>query len=388
MNFDEYVERRNTDSIKWDGACEKFGVTHELLPMWIADMDFPSPPEVVDALVERAKHGVFGYVQKSDAFFQSIVKWMGKRHGYKIQKDWLVVTPGVIPGYTIAIQAFTNPGDGILVQMPVYYPFMDSIRNNGREIVNSPLKPKGDKYYMDFDDLETKASQLNVKMMIFCSPHNPVGRVWTRDELQKVADICLRNNVLLISDEIHGDLIMKGNKQIALATLGKKYAANMITTCAPSKTFNLAGLISSFMIIENPVIRADFVRQLNRNRIYHINNFGAVALQTAYGKCDKWVDDLNRYLDANLDYMQAYLKKHLPKLKMYRPQGTYLVWVDFSGTGLTSEQIYDRMINKAKIAVDFGEWFGPGGERHCRFNIACPRSLLEDAMARLKKAFA
>lgn len=388
MNFDEYTERRNTECIKWDGYKGNFGVDHDLLPMWIADMDFKSPQPVIDALVQRARHGIFGYVYKTDAFYETICAWVERHYERHIAKESIIFTPGVIPGYTIAIQAFTNPGDGILIQTPVYYPFMDSIRNNGRAIVNNQLRPAGDHYEIDFDDLEAKASADSTKMMILCSPHNPVGRVWTKAELERIAEICVRHDVLLVSDEIHGDIVMKGHKHLSIAGLSKEIAARTITTYAPSKTFNLAGLQTAYMVIENPVLRADFQRQLNRNRVYHINDFGSVAIQAAYTHGDDYLNELRAYLEGNIDYMQNFISTKLKKLKMYRPQGTYLVWVDFRGTGLTDEEMTEAMLNKARIAVDFGKWFGPGGELHGRFNVGCPRSLVEDAMQRLERTFA
>lgn len=392
MDFDQVFQRKNTECVKWDEYAGQYpGIRKgtELLPMWVADMDFKCPQPVIDAVVARAQSGIYGYATtKSDDFCKAICSWTKRRYDVDTVPEWIVYTPGVIPSYTVAMQAFTNPGDGVVILQPVYYPFADSIQSNGRVVIASELKAGEEKYTIDFDDLERKLARSDVKMMILCSPHNPVGRVWSREELQRIGQACLKNHVLLVSDEIHGDLIMKGYKQTSVAALSEEIRMNSIVILSPSKTFNMAGLQVAYSLIPNPVMRADFKRQLIRNRTYSINYFGSAALQAAYTRCDDWLDNVLNYIEGNIDYMYKYIKENLPNIKMYRPEGTYLVWVDFSQTGLSEEEFQDIMLHRAKIAVDFGVWFGLGGNLHARFCVACPRSILEECMERLKNAFA
>lgn len=391
MNFDEYIERRGTESYKWDGYHPEFPEvpeTQELLPLWVADMDFKCPQPVIDAVTKRAELGIYGYsVTNSDGFVEAACTWVKRRYHYNIEKEWIVYTRGIIPGYNIAIQAFTNPGDGVLIQTPVYSPYTDSIVTNGREVVDSPLKCVNGHYEIDFEDFEVKAARPNTKLMIMSNPHNPIGRVWTEEELQKIGEICVRHHVIIVSDEVHADLIMKGYRHIPIASLSKEIADITISAYAPSKTFNMAGLQTSYFVISNPFLRADFVGQQARNRIWDINFFGSAALQAAYTECDEWLDELLIYLEDNMDFMKEYLESHIPKLKMNKPEGTYLVWVDFTETGLSGEQLQKKMLEEAKIAVDFGDWFGDGYELFARFNVACPRNILQEALHRLEKVF-
>ena len=387
--FDTYLERRGTRSIKWDGCNEKFGVDPdvEMLPMWIADMDFPAPTEVVDAVVERAKHGAYGYITKPDSFFQSIMDWMRRRYHWEVKKEWIIFTPGVIPGFNVTYQNFTQPGDGIIVQTPIYYPFMDGIRNNGRKMVTNQLIETDRYYTMDFEQLEQQAKDPANKILIMANPHNPTGRCWTREELERLGNLCADNDVLLICDEIHADLIMAGAQHCSMGTLTEKIRQNTIFHYAPSKTFNLAGLQTAFAIIPNDDIRAKFEQGLTANRIINMNWFGQVALETAYNSCESYVEGLCDYVSANMDYMDDYIRQNLPQLKMRKSEGTYMVWVDFRGTGMTTEEIEHFIAHKAHIGVDMGTWFGPGGEGFLRFNLACPRCLVEKAMQMLTRAF-
>lgn len=391
MNFDEYIERRGTESYKWDGYHPEFPEvpeTQELLPLWVADMDFKCPQPVIDAVTKRAELGIYGYsVTNSDGFVEAACTWVKRRYHYNIEKEWIVYTRGIIPGYNIAIQAFTNPGDGVLIQRPVYSPYTDSIVTNGREVVDSPLKRVNGHYEIDFEDFEVKAARPNTKLMIMSNPHNPIGRVWTEEELQKIGEICVKHHVIIVSDEVHADLIMKGYRHVPIASLSKEIADITISAYAPSKTFNMAGLQTSYFVISNLFLRADFVGQQARNRIWDINFFGSAALQAAYTECDEWLDELLIYLEDNMDFMKEYLESHIPKLKMNKPEGTYLVWVDFTGTGLSGEQLQKKMLEEAKIAVDFGDWFGDGYELFARFNVACPRNILQEALHRLEKVF-
>ncbi|MEY8336889.1 MalY/PatB family protein [Lachnospiraceae bacterium 62-35] len=386
--FDRYVERRGTRSIKWDGCNEKFGVDKsiDMIPMWIADMDFRSPKEVIDAVTKKAEEGLYGYSVKPESFYEAIESWVKRRYGWEIKRDWIIFTPGVIPGFTIAIQKFTEPGDGIIVQTPVYYPFMDGIRNNGRTIVENVLKEDKGYYTIDFEDLEAKVKDPKNKLMIVSNPHNPVGRAWTREELEQLGNLCADNGVILVSDEIHADLMMKGAHHQAMCAISEKIRDNTITNYAPSKTFNLAGLQTAYTIVPNDQMREQYLSGLNANRIFNMNWFGPVALETAYNQCEGYVEALNNYLDENMDYMKQYLEEHLPKLHMVKPEATYLSWVDFRDTGMDWKEIEHFIAYKAHIGVDMGSWFGECGKGFLRFNVACPRSILEKAMEQLKEA--
>ena len=393
-SFDDYIERRGTESQKWDGYHKdarfpEMVHNRELLPLWVADMDFKCAPAIIDVVRDKIQNGAsFGYAEpRSKSFVDTACSWVERRYHHYVEKDWIVFTPGVIAGLMVAIQTHTHPGDGILIQRPVYGPFSDCINQNGRMIVDSPLKPVNGKFHIDFDDLEKKASLSSTKLMILCNPHNPIGRVWTREELEKVAEICIRNHVVIFSDEVHCDLIFKGYQHTSIATLSDKAEDITITAHSASKAFNVAGLQTSFVIISDPVMRADYIRQHTRNKTCNVNCFGSAVMQAAYTKCDDWLREVVTYIEANVDFMEEYIKQHLPKVKMYRPEGTYLVWLDFSEGKMTDEEFVSKMLLVAGIAVDFGSWFGPGNDCCARFNVACPRMLLEDAMHRLERAF-
>ena len=387
--FDTYIERRGTRSIKWDGCNAKFGVDEgvEMLPMWIADMDFKAPDEVVEAVAERAAHGVYGYIiNRPDSFPASIARWIRRRYHWQAKEEWILFTPGVIPGFNISYQTFTQPGDGIIVQTPIYYPFMDGIRNNGRKMVVNQLVETDGYYTMNFEELEQLVKDPANKILIMANPHNPTGRCWTAAELTRLGELCADNGVLLICDEIHADIIMAGAEHCSMGTLSEKILQNTIFHYAPSKTFNLAGLQTAYVVIPNDDIRAKFEAGLTANRIFNMNWFGQVALETAYDQCGDYVEGMCRYVSANMDYMVAYIQKNLSMLKVRKSEGTYMVWVDFRGTGMTTEEIEHFIAHEAHIGVDMGTWFGPGGEGWLRFNLACPRSLVEKAMAMLTRA--
>ena len=387
--FDRGLERWNTRSAKWDGCTEKFGVDPalDLLPMWVADMDFPAPDEVVEAVVQRAKTGAYGYITKPDSLYQAVIHWQSQRYGWIPERDWIFFTPGVVPGFNMAYQCFTQPGEGIIIQTPSYYPFMDGVANNGRVMVDNPLLEHDGYWTMDFHLLEQQVKDPNNKLLMLSNPHNPTGRCWKREELERLGNLCADHGVILVADEIHGDLIMPGQTHVSVGTLSEKILQNTILFNAPSKTFNLAGLQTAYAIIPNPQLRQAFSDRLTANRIFNMNWFGQVALEAAYNHCADYVTGLCDYVGENMAYMQAYLQKHLPMVKMQPSEGTYLVWVDFRGTGMTPEQLEAFIIHKARIAVDFGTWFGSNGAGWLRFNLACPRSLVEEAMNRLTKAF-
>jgi len=387
--FDQYTERRNTRSIKWDGCNDKFGVdpSVEMLPMWIADMDFRTDKRIIDAVTAKAQEGIYGYCTKPDSFYDAIIRWVKKHYGWDIKKEWIIFTPGVIPAFNIAIQKYTQPGDGIIVQTPVYYPFMDGVNNNGRHLVENTLIEQEDgTYVINFEDLEAKVKDPHNKLMILSNPHNPVGRCWTPEELERIGTLCADNGVVLVSDEIHADLMIDGHKHTAMCSLSEKILQNTITNYAPSKTFNLAGLQTAYTIVPNDELRRLFNIGLTANRIINMNWFGPVALETAYNECEDYVEDLCEYLSENYHYMVDYISKNLPQLKVAKLEATYLAWVDFRGTGMTTEEIEHFIAHEAHIGVDMGTWFGTGGGGFLRFNLACPRCLLERAMKQLTDA--
>ncbi len=388
FDFDRVIDRTGTASFKWDLADGIFGGTG-LLPLWVADMDFESPPEVVEALAKRARHGVYGYTAPMPEYYRAVTEWFAGRHAWRITPEWIVTAPGVVPALNLLIQTFTEPGDGVIVQKPVYYPFMRSIKNNGRRVINNPLKLDGRVYRVDFDDLEQKAKDPSAKLMILCSPHNPVGRVWTREELKRVGDICLAHDILVVSDEIHCDLIYKSHRHVPFGSLGRDYLMKSITCTAPSKTFNLAGLQTANLVIADPDLRQRYAHTIDCLGLKWPNLFGAEALIAAYRHGGEWLDELMEYLAGNLAFMKEYIAAHMPRVGVIEPEATYLVWLDFRSYGLDTEALKRLMRQGARLALDDGYIFGsPEGDGFERINIACPRSILEEALARMRQALA
>ena len=383
-DFDKIIDRKNTKCYKWDYNKEIFG-KEDLLSMWVADMDFKAPTEVLEILKKRADHGIFGYTGLTDSFYDSIVYWMNERFNWKIEKDWIVATPGIVPAINFAIQTYTKKKDKILVQAPVYYPFFTSIENNNRELVVSELKLINDHYEMDFADLEKKLSE-DVKMMILCSPHNPVSRVWKLDELQRVSELCLKYNVLLISDEIHSDLIFSNNRHIPIPTISKDIANNTLTMFAPSKTFNVAGLTLSYLIIPNKKIRVKFQKTLLNLGLHGGNVFGIEALEASYRYGQKWLEELLIYIEDNYNFVQHYLQNNLPRIKAVKMEGTYLLWLDCRELGLSQKELVSFFINKVGLALNDGSKFGKGGEGFMRMNLGCPKELIKQALNQLESA--
>lgn len=384
-DFDKIIDRSNNYSSKWDELGKVFG-RQDLLPMWVADMDFLSPPAVIDAIVERAKQGIYGYTSRPASYFESVAKWMKKRHNWETQTDWMLFSPGVVPALSFIVNAFTNPGDKVIVQPPVYYPFFRVIEDNGRRVVNNPLLFKDGRYTMDFEDLEKKVKDPLVKLLFLCSPHNPVGRVWSKEELEKLGRICIDNNVLIISDEIHQDILYPGIRHTPFASISEEFALNSITCTSPSKTFNLAGLQTSTIIIPNKIYREVYRSFMERIHLLRNNVFGLVALEAAYTHGEEWLDQFLEYLEGNLRTLTEGMEKDIPQIKIIKPEGTYLAWMDCGDLSLDSKQLNDFMINKARLALDDGEWFGLGGKGFQRINLACPRVYINEALARLKKA--
>jgi cysteine-S-conjugate beta-lyase len=357
----------------------------DLIPLWVADMDFAVVPEVVEALKERAAHPIFGYTTPTEGYHQGLINWMDKRHGWKgVEKDWILWTPGVVAGFSIAIQAFSQPGDKVVIQPPVYYPFKNQILATGRQIIENPLKNVDGYYEMDFEDLAEKIDD-RTKMIILCSPHNPIGRVWTREDLKKLAEICMEKDILIVSDEIHNDLILGDIKHTPTAIVSEDAMQRTITLVAPSKTFNLAGLTNANAIIPNKKLRDDF-QAVVRKGSGHTNIFGMIAQDAAYNNGEAWLEELLEYLRGNLKYLDEFLAEKLPGFKLYPLEGTYLAWVDCSFLGMTDKELSDFMLQKAKLWLDDGTLFGTGGSMFMRINLACPKSTLKQALENLKKA--
>ncbi|HEX3030944.1 MAG TPA: MalY/PatB family protein [Bacillota bacterium] len=385
-DFDRITNRKNTGSVKWDSAPKFFsGEGQALLPLWVADMDFPAPQPVVDALVKRAQHGVFGYTMMSEGYRRAITGWMSRRHNWNVEENWIVTTPGVIPALHWLVRTFAQPGDNIVVQSPVYYHFYKAVRNTGCEIVYNPLQLQGDQYCMDFADLRQKITD-RTKALILCNPHNPMGRVWTREELTALGELCLERGVLVISDEIHGDLIFPGHRHLPFASLSPEFAANSIICTSPSKTFNLAGLQTSNIIIPNLTLRRQFIQTVRMNGIYEPNLFGQVACEAAYNLCEDWLEHLLAYLEGNLQFLLDYVEANLPQVRVIKPQSTYLAWLDFRSLGLQPEELHQMLLAKARVWLDEGHIFGPGGGGFERINLACPRSVLQQALQNITEA--
>ncbi|MGI6669738.1 MAG: MalY/PatB family protein [Acetivibrionales bacterium] len=382
--FDEVVSRKNTDSIKYDFAS-RYGMPEDVLPLWVADMDFRAPSCVIDALVDRSRHGIFGYSESGKDYFEAVRNWLKKRHGWEASEDWLVKTPGVVFAICTAIRALTGESDSVLIQEPVYYPFSESVLANGRKLAVNQLRYDNGRYSIDFDDFERKIREERVRLFILCSPHNPVGRVWTRDELVRMGDICVKHGVIVVSDEIHMDFVYPGYRHLVFADQKPEFLQNSITCTAPSKTFNLPGLQASNIFIPNKDIRSAFRKELKRSGCNELNIMGLTACKAAYACGEEWLDQLIDYLHGNLAYLRSFLNEKLPQVFLVEPEGTYLAWLDFSGLGLSDMELERLIIHKAGLWLSKGTIFGQGGEGFQRINIACPRSILEEAMHRLEK---
>jgi len=384
-NFDEIIDRRNTNSIKYDFAKER-GKPEDTIPLWVADMDFRTLPEVTQALVKVSEHGIFGYSEVKEDYFTTLYNWYSRHFGWNIKHEWLVKTPGVVYAIAAAIRAFTEKGDGVMIQRPVYYPFSETILANRRILVNNPLIYKEGVYQIDFEDFESKILSNNVKLFILCNPHNPVGRVWTREELIKLGDICLKHNVIVVADEIHADFIYEGYKHLVFASLKPEFGAITITCTAPSKTFNLAGLQVSNIFIQDRSLKDRFKEEIAKSGYSQLNTMGLVACRTAYEYGEEWLLQLKKYLTGNLIFVRSFLKERLPQIKLVEPQGTYLVWLDFNSLSLSDDDLEDLIVNKAKLWLDNGLMFGEEGKGFQRINIACPRKILEIAFEQLEAA--
>jgi len=383
-NFDELIDRTNTNCIKYDGRKVFFG-NAELLPLWVADMDFRTPDFIVEAIKKRAEHELFGYTFRAESYNQSIVTWLKSRHNWEIKPEWISFSPGVVAGLTLAIEAFSKPGDGVIIQPPVYFPFFDSVKGSGRTLIENPLRQENGRYYFDLDDLKKKITP-QTKLLLLSNPHNPGGMAWNEKELTELAQICLENKVLIISDEIHSDLIFEGFKHTPLAGISEEFAQNCVVCMAPSKTFNTAGLTTSFLVIPNKRHLAAYNRVMHLPHLHMGNIFGTVALEAAYTQGDEWLHQLLKYLEANYSFLERYIKENLPEVKVMKPEATYLIWIDFSAFRLTDEALNQKLID-AGVGLNRGVQFGKQGSGFMRMNIGCPHSVLEEALIRIKKAF-
>ena len=375
-DFDKTTDRRASNSYKWDSAPE--GV----LPMWVADMDFRTAPAIIDALQKRVAHGIFGYTRVPDAYYDAVTSWFSRRHGWDIDREWIIYTSGVVPAVSAVIKALTVPGDKVIVQTPVYNCFFSSIRNNGCEIVSNPLRRIGDTYEMDFDNLERCAADPRAKVMLLCNPHNPVGRVWTPDELTRLGNICLRNGVTVVADEIHCELVYQGFKYTPFASLSDAFLHRSVTCVSPSKAFNIAGLqIANIVAFDND-LRSRIDKAININEVCDVNPFGVAATIAAYNEGEEWLNQLVDYLHGNYEAMAEFCRRELPEFPIARLEGTYLVWMDCSSFGMPSEALEHALLEDARLWLNAGTMYGAEGEGYMRWNIACPRSVMLDGLNR------
>ena len=386
FDFNTITDRHNTNSIKTDLAVVR-GKPADVLSLWVADMDFPTSPAILEALHKKIDHGIFGYSCLDESFHSALANWMKNEHNFTYDRRELVTTPGVVFALATAIKAFTKEGESVLIQTPVYYPFKNMIEANNRKTVTSPLFEKDGKWQIDFEDFEKKIVENDVKLFILCSPHNPVSRVWKRDELSRMAEICLRHNVIVFADEIHNDFVYQPNVHTVFSTLSAEVAENSVVSMSPSKTFNLAGLQFSTNFIKNPALRAKFKAERNKTGYDEPSLMGLVAARAAYESGKPWLEELKKHLLSNIDFLRGYLTEKLPNVRLIEPEGTFLMWLDFSALGYSDSELDDIIVNKAKVWLDRGTMFGPEGEQYQRINIATPEPLLREAIDRIAGAF-
>ncbi len=384
-NFDRMIDRRNTNSIKYDFAIER-GKPADILPLWVADMDFSVPREVQEAIHQAVEHGIFGYSEVKQDYFEAVHNWFYQNYGWDTKEEWLIKAPGVVFAITMAVRALTNEGDTVIIQQPVYYPFSESIRLNDRRVVVNSLAYQNNQYSIDFEDFEEKIVNNGVKLFLLCNPHNPVGRVWTKDELIRLGEICLKYKVIIVSDEIHCDFTYPGYEHIVFSNINEEFAQNTITCTAPSKSFNLAGLQISNIFIQNETLRRRLKLEIAKSGYSQLNTLGLAACKAAYQYGEPWLRQLKEYLLGNLNYVRGYLGEKLPMIKLIEPQGTYLIWLDFRALQLTRKELEDLIVHKAGLWLDPGHIFGPEGEGFERINIACQRQTLVRAMEQLHLA--
>jgi cystathionine beta-lyase len=377
-DFDTIVNRQGTASIKWDFS-KRFTGLEKLLPLWVADMDFPACIEVIDALKRRSAHGIFGYTLEPESYFQAVIDWMRRRHDWEVRRGWMVAAPGVVPSLNVALASYSQAGEGVIIQPPVYYPFKESILRQERRVVENPLRLEADRYTMDFDQLEETIDE-HTRLLVLCSPHNPVARVWSRQELERLVKICRQHRIIILSDEIHHDLIMPGHRHTPTASLSKEAAALTVTLTSATKTFNLAGLGCSLVIASNRQLRERYQETQKRIWTGIANAFSTVATETAYRHGESWLQQVIDYIKGNYEFLTAFLGERLPGARVIPLEGTYLAWVDLRALGLSDEQLKERIRGRARVWLDEGPIFGSGGEGFQRINLACPRTTLEQAL--------
>lgn len=383
-NFDKVIDRTNTECIKYDQRETIFGRA-DVIPMWVADMDFPTADFIRDAVIERAKGDVYGYTFREDAYYESIAQWIERHHQWKIKREWMSFTPGVVNAFNMAVMCMTNEGDEIIIQPPVYHPFFYAVNNHNRKLVQNTLIDTEDGYVMDYDLLEKQAK--TAKMLILCNPHNPVGRSWKKEELLRLGEICMRNNVLVFSDEIHCDLVMPGFKHIPFASLSEEFAQNSITAHAASKTFNLAGMATSTVIIPNEELRNKFVDFVHSTESDLGNLFGKIATKAAMEKGDEWHSQLINYIKGNIDFATDFIRKEMPKVRIHETEATYMIWLNFKDYGFSDEELNRKLVFEAGVGLNSGSLFGKEGECCMRMNLACPRSIVETALMQMREVF-
>lgn len=379
-DFDEIVPRRNTLSYKWDSAADE-----DMLPMWVADMDFRTAPAIVEALQKRVSHGIFGYTRVPDAYYDAVVGWFNRRHGWKIRRERMIYTSGVVPALSAVIKALTVPGDKVVVQTPVYNCFFSSVRNNGCTLVSNPLLRVEDTWKVDFEDLERKVSDPKVKLFLLCNPHNPAGRVWTKEELARMGEICFRHDVMVISDEIHCELVFPEYRYTPFASISEEFAARSVVCISPSKAFNMAGLQIANIVAPDEEVRQKIDKAINVNEVCDVNPFGVLATIAAYNEGEEWLVQLLDYLKGNYLWMRDFCRNHLSQFPVGRLEGTYLVWMDCSSLHQSSEELEQNLMKEARLWLNAGTMYGAEGEGFMRWNIACPRSVLEEGLKRFCK---
>lgn len=384
LNFDEIIQRKGTDCLKYDFAKRR-GMPEGVLPLWVADMDFRTSSYVEDALIDRTRHGIFGYSEVQEDYFRAIAGWMNRRHNWNVEPGWLIKTPGVVFALAMAVKAFTEVGDCVLIQQPVYYPFSEVIEDNERVIVSNDLYLRTDnRYHIDFEDFEKKIVEHHIKLFLLCNPHNPSGRVFTKEELTKMGDICLKHGVIVVSDEIHNDFVFKGEHTV-FASVKKEYEDISVICTSPSKTFNLASMLISNIFIPNKKLKHRFRHEVDASGISQLGVLGLVATEIAYEKGDEWYENMMTYVKENIDYVKKYVEDYLPGIKVIDGEGTYLVWLDFRGTGIEAEELERRIIYDAKLWLDSGKIFGNTGVGFQRINVAAPRKIVTECLERIRK---
>lgn len=384
LNFDEIINRRGTDCLKYDFAVRR-GMPEDVLPLWVADMDFKTTSYVEDAVIERTKHGIFGYSESGEEYFKAVAGWMRRHHNWEIRPEWLIKTPGVVFALAMAVKAFTEKGDSVLIQQPVYYPFSEVIRDNGRVVISNDLYLGEDnRYHIDLADFEKKIVEHHVKLFLLCSPHNPTGRVFTKEELTAMGDLCVKHGVKVVSDEIHNDFVFQGEHTV-FASVKKEYEEISVICTSPSKTFNLASMLISNIFVPNRELRQRFRHEVDAAGISQLSVLGLVAAKAAHAQGDKWYEQMMSYVGENIRYVKEYVKENLPGVTVIDGEGTYLLWLDFRGTGLDPEELDRRIIYEAKLWLDSGKIFGHTGAGFQRINVAAPRAVLTECLERIRK---